>query len=208
MNRRKLLKGLPAIITVPAILDVGSAASVASASAGQAWERLAEELRDEHYRQAIEASISWIVLSSQENWLNRPDLKTVGGCNYLAKAMVDQLFLDARLGADPARDPSALAPIPSGKTITTAEAFACLADALNTDEGYRQTWIANIAVLLNDCATPESKESQQLRQTLGIAPHRVVDPQNLDDCNYFAERLIQRIFGTPVRSSSNASIAS
>lgn len=205
MDRRKLLKGLPALITVPAILTVGADASV---TPGQAWERLAEELRDEHYRQAVEASISWIVLSSQESWLNRPDLKTSAGCKYLAKAMVDQLFFDVQVGADPARDRSALIPIPSGKTITTAEAFACLADALNADEGYRQTWIANIATLLHDCAVPEPEESQQLRQSLGIAPHRVIDPQNLNDCNYFAERLMQRIFGAPVRSSSNASIAS
>lgn len=115
MNRRALLKGLPRLITVPAVLKVGADASV---------------------------------------------------------------------------------PVSSGKaTITTAEAFAQLANALNTDEGYRQAWIANIALLLNDCAVLEPEHTRQLREELGMTPHRVIDPRNLSDCNYFAERLLQHITG-------------
>lgn len=84
---------------------------------------------------------------------------------------------------------------PSGKTVTVAEAFRAIQDAILTDESYREVWRANIAVLLNDMTVPESDAVRQLRVDSGMTPQRLVDPRDLNDCNYFAEQLLMRMFG-------------
>jgi hypothetical protein len=97
--------------------------------------------------------------------------------------------------ASPAYEPLNMPCPPVGRTPTISDAYRRLADEVNTDEDYRRAWVANIALLLYDMSKPEAEHTRQIRVELEMLPQRLIDPSSLTDCNYFAEQLLQRMFG-------------